>query len=483
MPDLVIKPEGSADPSTYTILPDQTGSAQFDGLTPDTTYRVGQIAWDDDTVTTLPPPPGEIMATITPFTSALFDGQAIDDMRNALGESFLSMRQPANFYATGDTILSVDVLTPDLSTPVDPALAQTLGALIEITLRVRSAGGLERLYPLQAQSVQAAQAIAVENVSLLPTGELEFSLNTDGSVFILINQSAAPLAGATVKAGGGALDFGPYTVSGGPVQQSLDLTGLQATTGYFMHIAACTNSGEFSNDVVLPFTTAVAPDSIANIVRTTAGYTVWTPTNSAAPLIGASADGDEMDGITSADGTLDLELRAGSAKPVWDQGLGLARYTIYGATLGASGLVDRQASMYFAMVMQRVGGFAGQAGTLLFSDTAGTRRSVGSYRSSGNAMLENISGTPPVIRVDGTIVSGAQSTLLDALTIDQKHVVEVIGLNMLDPEWSAFQIGSSVGTLRNSNLHGDFILLPTPTLALQAILRAELAARHGVLLS
>ena len=88
--------------------------------------------------------------------------------------------------------------------------------------------------------------------------ELTFDVDEDGSLYYLVNQSATPLAGATIEAGGGDLSGGPFSVVNGSVTQNIDLSSLTASTTYQMHFTVKDAAGNYSTDTVVEFTTEAA---------------------------------------------------------------------------------------------------------------------------------------------------------------------------------------------------------------------------------
>lgn len=129
MADLIIKPEGSEDPSDYILRLNQSGAVTITGLEGGMPYRAGVIAWDDDTFIPLEPEAPEVTTALEQvgeiFRVTIADETPLDEPQVFTFDGVdypITRRMLEQANTTG----SVELLAPGLDIP-----SMEIGATIE----------------------------------------------------------------------------------------------------------------------------------------------------------------------------------------------------------------------------------------------------------------------------------------------------------------------------------------------------------------
>jgi hypothetical protein len=249
-----------------------------------------------------------------------------------------------------------------------------------------------------------------------------------------------------------------------------ELTVLQSSTGI-----GGTDTAESTGQTVAE----AGGGAIQNAVESSTSDAFWAPTDDNS-IMAANSDGtgavtstgDPVGRITRVYGTVNLFADAG-ARPAFDSTTGLLDAITPDNTSNMSVTLSTvSANMYYAFVVDSTStpfyAIAESFGSLLYA----------CFCSSGSTSTTVSNMGTPTIKVDGVVqTSPTRGSLFTAICDGNKHVVELIGLNVANT--GTYYLGRR-GAAVPAALYGDFVFCDTPSSGDQDDIRQELADRHGI---
>lgn len=421
-------------------------ATRVDHIHPDAA-AVTRMATLFETPVTTSLPGGSVAPTAAPTTVTIAVG-AEAYLIAADGASEIPLTEGANSVPAGSHVL-VHRDSAGQRWEIDPAFVVPASIPAAITDLVATAGN---------EQVSLGWSAPADNGAAITDYLVEFS-DTGGASWTLFGEGVSTSTHATV-------------------------TGLSNGTAHDFRVAAVNaeGAGALSNTASA---TPTGGASIATIVSAVTGDALYAPTDSGAGLwqdtggSQAAATGDPVARVDALAGTALLTQDTAGFRPLWDAATGLLGFDDSTERHIRLSLPSRTADMYLAFILSL--------------DPANTRSMLvgtvptGSFlypvqSDSSSSTITSGAGTPQLL-IDGQPFAGStRLDLYNALGDGGVHLVEIIGADLSDPGWATFAFGHYTGTFAFTGGFGDVVVLPTPSVADQAIIRTELAARHGITL-
>lgn len=311
--------------------------------------------------------------------------------------------------------------------------------------------------------------------------EIDYTLSESvtGTLYWVLTATADKPTLSTAGFDTAGLANGSFAVNAGSGSNTIDLSSVSPGS-YFLHsVIKRTSDSYYTGRTTEPVTIAGNPLDYLLGAGDNEG---WWPTDSGATMYQelpgggttVAGNGDVVGTVLNEDtGGEDLGADSASARPDRNNTEGLLDWNTTAKRAMKVVTTTRGSDMYFACIMQTT-----QSPTVYVLEGNATVLYVLAVSGNGTSPFSNI-GTP-AIYVDGVeLVSPTRGTLYTAIADGSKHLVEVIGADMTQSNWSTTYFGGK--SANYLGLSGDYFLSEN-TQAARDNIPGILAARHGITL-